>query len=98
MIDTQLFHGVILALAVIVGLAFAFSAAMLVAHFLAKPGQVPPAPPPRGGNRRDLPEDPQPEPEEVREPRTALTEGTVRPGSHQAQRLRWGAGSGRLEA
>ena len=59
MIDTQLFHDVILILAVLIALTLAFTTAMmLAARSVPKPGQTP-----RGGNGRDLPQDPQPEPD-----------------------------------
>jgi hypothetical protein len=57
MINTQLFHGVILALVVLAGAVVAFSAAMQLAA-RSRPG---PSQPPRGGSRRTLPPDPQPE-------------------------------------
>jgi hypothetical protein len=57
MINTQLFHGVILALVVLVGAVVALSAMMqLAARSRPRPGQ-----PPQGGSRRNLPPDPQPE-------------------------------------
>ena len=63
MIDTQLFHDALLVVALLIGLSFAFSAAMMLA-----PSSVPgPGRPPRGGNRRDLPRDPQPEPDGISE-------------------------------
>ena len=63
MIDTQLFHDVILVLAMLIAMALAFTAAMMLAPAsVPKPGQAP-----RGGNRRDLPQDPQPEPDGIRE-------------------------------
>ena len=63
MIDTQLFHEVILALTVLIAIALAFTAAMMMAaRSVPGTGQTP-----RGGNRRDLPQDPQPEPDGIRE-------------------------------
>ena len=63
MIDTQLFHEVILALAVLIALALAFTAAMMMAaRSVPGTGQTP-----RGGSRRDRPQDPQPEPDGIRE-------------------------------
>ena len=63
MIDTQLFHEVILVLGVLIAIAVAFTAAMMMAaRHVRGTGQ-----PPRGGNRRDLPQDPQPEPDGFRE-------------------------------
>lgn len=61
MIDTQLFHDVLLILAVLIGLSVAFAAAMQLAPAPARPAR--PSRPPRGGLRRDLPRQPQPEPE-----------------------------------
>jgi hypothetical protein len=63
MINTQLFHEVILALVVLAGAAVAFSAAM---HLAARSGPSP-SHPPRGGSRRNRPQDPQPEPDGIRE-------------------------------
>ena len=60
MIDMQLFHDVLLVLAVLIGLSAAFSAAMMMASSVAQPAR--PSRPPRGGLRRDRPQ-PQPEPE-----------------------------------
>ena len=63
MFDTQLFHEVILVLAVLIALALAFTAAMMMAaRSVPGTGQTP-----RGGNRRDRPQDPQPEPDGIRE-------------------------------
>jgi hypothetical protein len=57
MINTQLFHGVILALLVLAGAVVALSAVMqLAARSRPRPSQ-----PPQGGSRRNLPPDPQPE-------------------------------------
>ena len=61
MITTQLFHDVLLVLAVLIGLTVALSATMMIAPSLSKPAR--PSRPPRGGLRRDLPRPPQPEPE-----------------------------------
>jgi hypothetical protein len=61
MIDTQLFHDVLLVLAVLIGLTIALSAVMLIAPSVSRPAR--PSRPPRGGPRRDLPRQPQPEPE-----------------------------------
>ena len=61
MIDTQLFHDVLLVLAVLIGLTTALSAVMLIAPSVSTPAR--PGLPPRGGLRRDLPRQPQPEPE-----------------------------------
>ena len=63
MIDTQLFHEVILVLAVLIALALAFTAAMMMAaRSVPGTGQTP-----RGGSRRIWPQDPQPEPDSIRE-------------------------------
>ena len=63
MIDTQLFHEVILVLAALIALALAFTAAMMMAaRSVPGTGQTP-----RGGNRRNRPQDPQPEPDGIRE-------------------------------
>ena len=63
MIDTQLFHDAILIVAVLIAMALALTAAMmLAARSVPGTGQTP-----RGGNRRDLPQDPQPEPDGFRE-------------------------------
>ena len=63
MIDTQLFYEVILVLGVLIALALAFTAAMMMAaRSVPGTGQSP-----RGGSRRDLPQDPQPEPDGIRE-------------------------------
>jgi hypothetical protein len=63
MIDTQLFHEVILVLAVLIAISLAFTAAMMMAARSGPgTGQTP-----RGGNRRDLPQDPQPEPDGIHE-------------------------------
>jgi len=60
MIDMQLFHDVLLVLAVLIGLTAAYSAAMMLAPSVAQPAR--PSRPPRGGLRRDRPQ-PEPEPE-----------------------------------
>ena len=57
MINTQLFHGVILALVVLAGAVVALSAVMQLAA-RSRPG---PSQPPQGGSRRHLPPDPRPE-------------------------------------
>ena len=63
MINTQLFQAVILALVALAGAAVAFSAAMqLAARSAPRPSQ-----PPQGGSRRNLPPDPRPEPDGLRE-------------------------------
>jgi hypothetical protein len=61
MIDMQLFHDVILVLAVLVGMTAALSVVMLIAPSVSRPAR--PSRPPRGGLRRDLPRQPQPEPQ-----------------------------------
>lgn len=68
MIDTQLFHDVLLVLAVLVGLTTLLSGAMLIAPSLTRPAR--PSRPPRGGLRRDLPWQPEPEPEPQLQPET----------------------------
>ena len=63
MIDTQLFYEVMLVLAVLIALALAFTAAMMMAaRSVPGTGQTP-----RGGSRRDRPQDPQPEPDGIRD-------------------------------
>ena len=57
MINTQLFHGVILALVVLAGAVVALSAVMQ----LAARSRPRPSLPPQGGSRRNPPSDPQPE-------------------------------------
>jgi hypothetical protein len=61
MIDMQLFHDVILVLAVLVGMTAALSVVMLIAPSVSRPAR--PSRPPRGGLRRDLPRQPEPEPQ-----------------------------------
>ncbi len=61
MIDTQLFHDVLLVMAVLIGLTTALSAVMLIAPSVSRPPGS--GRPPRGGLRRDLPRQPQPEPQ-----------------------------------
>jgi hypothetical protein len=68
MIDTQLFHDVLLVLAVLIGLTIALSAVMLIAPSVSRPAR--PSRPPRGGLRRDLPRQPEPEPEPELQPDT----------------------------
>ena len=59
MIDMQLFHDAVLVAVMLTAIALAFTTAMMLApRSVPKPGQAP-----RGGNRRDLPPDPQPEPD-----------------------------------
>jgi hypothetical protein len=63
MIDTQLFHEVILVLAMLIAMALVLTAAMMMAARSAPgTGQTP-----RGGSRRARPQDPQPEPDGIRE-------------------------------
>ena len=66
MIDMQLFHDVLLVLAVLIGLTIALSAVMLIAPSVSRPAR--PSRPPRGGPRRDLPRQPQPEPQPQLQP------------------------------
>ncbi len=61
MIDMQLFHDVLLVLAVLIGLTIALSAVMLIAPSVSRPAR--PSRPPRGGLRRDLPWQPEPQPQ-----------------------------------
>ena len=68
MIDTQLFHDVLLVLAVLISLTAMLSGAMLIAPSLTRPAR--PSRPPRGGLRRDLPWQPEPEPEPQLQPET----------------------------
>jgi hypothetical protein len=63
MIDTQLFHELILVLGVLIAIALAFTAAMMMAaRSVPGTGQTP-----RGGSRRDRPQDPRPEPDGIGE-------------------------------
>ena len=62
MISMQFLFGVLLALAVLAGSAIAFSAAVLAAPSVPKPGR-----PPHGGIRRDPPPLPQPDTDDARE-------------------------------
>ena len=62
MIDTQLFHDVLLVLTVLIAITMAYTGAMTLAPSVAAPAR--PSRPPRGGLRRDRPQpEPQPEPE-----------------------------------
>jgi hypothetical protein len=61
MINTQLFHEAILILTVLIAMTLALTGTMiLAARSVRRQGR-----PPRGGNRRDLPQDPQPEPDGI---------------------------------
>ena len=65
MISMQLLGGVFVALAALVGVAIALSAALWASGSARKPGK-----PPHGGIRRDVPQLPQlpePEPDDARE-------------------------------
>jgi hypothetical protein len=63
MISMHLLYGVLLALAALVGAAIALSAVIwAAARPASKPGQ-----PPHGGIRRDVPQLPEPEPDDARE-------------------------------
>ena len=62
MIDMQLLGGVLMALAVLVGVSIAISLAIIAAGSRAQTGQTPP-----GGIRRDPPREPQPDPDDARE-------------------------------
>jgi hypothetical protein len=66
MIDMQLFHDVILVLAVLVGMTAALSVVMLIAPSVSRPAR--PGRPPRGGLRHDLPRQPQPAPQPQLQP------------------------------
>jgi hypothetical protein len=66
MIDMQLFHDVILVLAVLIGMTAALSVVMLIAPSVARPAR--PGRPPRGGLRHDLPRQPQPAPQPQLQP------------------------------
>jgi hypothetical protein len=61
MIDMQLLGGVLVAVAALAGLAIALAVVMLAAGSAAKPG-----PAPQGGIRRDLPQQPESEPDDAR--------------------------------
>ena len=62
MIDIHLLNGVLVALAMLIGTAVALSAVMLLAARVSGPGRAP-----HGGIRRDLPQEPQPDPDDARE-------------------------------
>jgi hypothetical protein len=62
MIDLHLLTGVLLALAALIGATVVLSAVMLLATRVAGTGRAP-----HGGIRRDLPQQPQPDPEDARE-------------------------------
>jgi len=62
MIDIHLLNGVLVALAMLIGTAVALSAVMLLAARVSGPGRAP-----HGGIRRDLPQQPQPDPDDARE-------------------------------
>jgi hypothetical protein len=61
MIDMQLLGGVLMALAVLVGVSIAISLAILAAPSVTQPGQAPP-----GGIRPDPPRCPQPDTDDAR--------------------------------
>jgi hypothetical protein len=63
MIGTQLFHEVILVLAMLIAMALALTVAIMMAARYARGTSQPP----RGGNRRGLPQDPRPEPDGIGE-------------------------------
>lgn len=65
MIDMQLFGGVLMALAVLVGASIAISLAMMATGSGAQTGQTGQTPP--GGIRRDPPQQPQPDTDADRE-------------------------------
>ena len=62
MINIHLLTGVLLAMAVLIGATVALSAVMLLASRTTGPGRAP-----HGGIRRDLPRQPQPDPDDARE-------------------------------
>jgi hypothetical protein len=62
MINIHLINGVLVALALVIGTTVALSAVMLLASRVTGQGRAP-----RGGTRRDLPQQPQPDPDEARE-------------------------------
>lgn len=62
MIDIHLLSGVLVALAVLIGAAVALSAVMLLAARVTGQGRAP-----HGGIRRDVPQQPQPDTDDVRE-------------------------------
>ena len=62
MIDIHLLNGVLVALAMLIGTTVALSAVMLLAARVSGPGRAP-----HGGIRRDLPRQPQPDPDDARE-------------------------------
>jgi hypothetical protein len=62
MIDMQLLGGVLMALAVLVGVSIAISLAIMATGSAARTGQAPP-----GGIRRDPPPQPQPDTDDARE-------------------------------
>ena len=61
MIDMQLVGGILVALALLVGVAIAFSVVMMAAGSVGKPG-----PAPHGGIRPDLPQHPQSDTDDAR--------------------------------
>ena len=62
MIDVHVLTGVLLALAVLIGATVALSAVMLLASRVTGSGRAP-----HGGIRRDVPQQPQPDPDDARE-------------------------------
>jgi hypothetical protein len=62
MIQVHILTGVLLALAVLIGATVALSAVMLLATRVTGSGRAP-----HGGIRRDLPQQPQPDPDDARE-------------------------------
>ncbi len=61
MISMQLLDGVLVALAGLVGAAVVLAAAIMAAAIVSKPGQSP-----HGGIRREMPRQPQPDPDDDR--------------------------------
>jgi hypothetical protein len=62
MIDMQVIGGVLMALAVLVGVSIAISLAIMATGSAVQTGQTPP-----GGTRRDPPRQPQPDTDDARE-------------------------------
>jgi hypothetical protein len=67
MIDLHVLTGVLLAMAALVGATVALSAVMLLAARATGTGRAPHGGMPHGGIRRDLPQQPQPDPDDAQE-------------------------------
>ena len=61
MISMQLLEGVLVALAALAGAAVVLAVAIMAAAAVSKPGVSKPGRPPRGGIRREMPTQPQPD-------------------------------------